>query len=391
VSTAEAQDLAAPVDGPPVSPLTVVIPTYNEAANVRQLLDELAGALAGLDSAEVLFVDDSTDGTDVLIAQLAPTAGFPVRVLHREAPEGGLGGAVVAGLRAASTPWCVVMDADLQHPPAVAPLLVAAGERADAALVVASRYAAGHQDAGFAGPIRSLISRMCTRLVRAAFPRTLAGISDPMSGFFAIRRDLWHGHDLQPRGYKILLELAVRTRPATVAEVGYRFAPRHAGESKAGLAEGLRFLRHLITLRFDAWGGRMLAFAAIGASGVLPNLAADWLLLHAGLGYLAAAILANQAAMLWNFLLIDLALFRRRRSRRRAARLGRFALLANADLILRIPLLALLVHGLHVEVLEATAGTLLLASALRFVVTDRLIYPSAGANVPLEPAPMEVP
>jgi dolichol-phosphate mannosyltransferase len=236
----------------PRAPFTVVIPTFNETENVRPLLSGLEAALAALPDARVLFVDDSRDGTDTLIRELAPDLSVPVRVLHRDEPTGGLGGAVIAGLRASDTPWCVVMDADLQHPPVIAPHLVAEGERARAALVVGSRYRGGHQGDGFTGPVRSLVSRLCTRTVRLLFPRTLAGITDPMSGLFAIRRDLWESARLQPNGYKILLELAVRTRPETVAEVPYRFQPRHAGESNAGLAEGLRFLRHLAKLRLSA-------------------------------------------------------------------------------------------------------------------------------------------
>lgn len=364
----------------PQSPLTVLVPTYNEAENVRPLLSALEAALDGLPGARVLFVDDSSDGTDDLIRDLAPTLRIEVGVLHRPEPSGGLGGAVVAGLAAAETPWCVVMDADLQHPPDLAPALVAEGERTGAQLVVGSRFRAGHRADGFTGPIRSLVSRLCTRLVRVAFPRTLAGITDPMSGLFAIRRDLWESAELRPEGYKILLELAVRTRPRVVAELPYRFRPRHSGESKAGYAEGMRFLRHLTTLRLAGPRGRMLGFLFIGASGMVPNLLAAWALVRLGVHYLLAAVLANQAAMLWNFLLIDLVLFHHRRSGHPARRLARFAVLANADLIVRIPLLSLLVRDAHLGPVWATGVTLLAACAVRFVITDRALYSPAKAE-----------
>ncbi len=379
-ATAES-DLPATAIGPrPESPLTVLVPTYNEAENVRPLLAALETALAGLPGACVLFVDDSSDGTDTLIRELAPTLRIAVGVLHREQPTGGLGGAVVAGLAAAETPWCVVMDADLQHPPELAPALVAEGERTGAQLVVGSRYRAGHRAEGFTGPVRSLVSRLCTRLVRAVFPRTLAGITDPMSGLFAIRRDLWESAELRPEGYKILLELAVRTRPRVVAELPYRFAPRHSGESKAGYAEGMRFLRHLTLLRLAGPRGRMLGFVLIGASGMVPNLLATWVLVRLGVHYLLAAVLANQAAMLWNFLLIDFVLFHHRRTGHWAARLARFAVLANVDLIGRIPLLSLLVRDTRIGPVWATGLTLLAASAVRFVITDRALYVPAKAE-----------
>lgn len=376
----------------PQSPLTVLIPTYNEVENVRPLLAALEAALAGLPAARVLFVDDSSDGTDELVRELAPTLAIEVDVLHRERPSGGLGGAVAAGLAAADTLWCVVMDADLQHPPELAPALVAEGERTGAQLVVGSRYRAGHQEEGFAGPIRSLVSRTCTRLVRLTFPRILAGISDPMSGLFAVRRDLWESAELRPEGYKILLELAVRTRPSVVAELPYRFRPRHCGESKAGYGEGIRFLRHLTQLRLTSARARMLAFAFIGASGMVPNLVVAWALVRMGVGYLLAAILANQVAMLWNFLLIDLVLFHHRRTRRLSWRLSRFAVLANADLVGRIPLLSLLVRDARFGPIWATGVTLLAASAVRFVITDRALYlPAERRARTVEAGPEAVP
>lgn len=372
----------------PRSPFTVVIPSRDEAENVEALLSALASALDGLPSARVLFVDDSTDGTDELIRELAPCSGLEIRVLHRESATGGLGGAVAAGLSAAETPWCVVMDADLRHPPRLAPALVAEGERRDAQLVVGSRRRGGPRSEDSGGSIRPVISAVCGGLARLSFPRILSGISDPMSGFFAVRRDLWESAELQPDGHKILLELAVRTRPSAVAELPCGFQPRRGGTSKAGLFEGLRFLRNLTVLRASGTRARMLAFGLIGASGLLPNLAVTWALVRwSGVGYVAAAILANQAAMVWNFLLLDLLLFHQRRSGHWAWRLGRFAVLANFDLVGRIPLLSFLVRVAHLGPVWATGVTLLAASAVRFVVTDRALYRRADSAVAGPEAP----
>lgn len=289
---------------------------------------------------------------------------------------------MAAGLSAAETPWCVVMDADLRHPARLAPALVFEGERRDAQLVVGTRHRGGTRSEPAGGSIRPLISAVCGALARLSFPRILSGISDPMSGFFAVRRDLWESAELQPDGHKILLELAVRTRPSAVAEIPCGFQPRREGTSKAGLFEGLRFLRNLTVLRASGTRARMLAFGIIGASGVLPNLAVTWALVRwSGVGYVEAAILANQAAMLWNFLLIDLLLFHQRRSGHWAWRLGRFAVLANFDLVGRIPLLSFLVRVAHLGPVWATGVTLLAASAVRFVVTDRALYRRGGPAV----------
>ncbi|MFE2260302.1 glycosyltransferase [Streptomyces griseosporeus] len=355
--------------------VTIVVPTYNESANVRRLLRLITESVPARLPCEVVFVDDSTDDTPEVISEAAQDCPFPVTVLHRDEPAGGLGGAVVEGMKAAGSEWIVVMDGDCQHPPSLVPELVATGQRANAGLVVASRYLPGGSRAGLAGGYRVAVSRGATWLAKALFPGRLRGISDPMSGFFAVRRADLTAETLKPLGYKILLELAVRSRPRAVAEVPFVFQERYAGESKSTAREGLRFLRHLAGLRTDAPLARMIGFGLIGASGFVPNLLGLWALTALGVHYLPAEILANQLGVAWNFLLIEQLLFRNRRAHRRWwDRLGRFALLANADLVLRIPLIALFVHRFGMGALSATALALVTTFVLRFVGTEALVY-----------------
>jgi dolichol-phosphate mannosyltransferase len=355
--------------------VTLVVPTFNESGNVRELLRRITDSVPARLPCEVVFVDDSTDDTPQVIAEAAQDCPFPVSVLHRAEPAGGLGGAVVEGLRAATSDWVVVMDGDLQHPPSLVPELVATGERTGAELVVASRYIAGGSRAGLAGGYRIAVSRGATWLAKSLFPRALRGISDPMSGFFAVRRGAVAADVLQPLGYKILLELAVRCRPRRVAEVPFVFQDRFAGESKSTAREGLRFLRHLAGLRTASPLARMTGFGLIGASGFLPNLLGLYVLTGLGLHYVPAEILANQLGVAWNFLLVEQLLFRdRRRHRRWWDRAGRFALLANADLVLRIPLIALFVDRLGMGALSATALALVVTFVLRFAGTEALVY-----------------
>ena len=362
------QDANAPL-------ISLVIPTFNEAANIPELLARLASAMPADLSCEVIFVDDSTDDTPRVIAETARDCRLAVSVMHRDKPEGGLGGAVAAGLREAAAPWIVVMDADLQHPPSLVPQLVAAGQRAGADLVVASRYTAGGSHAGLNGGFRVLASSLATWLAKLTFWRQLRQVSDPMSGFFAVRSAALGGSELRPLGYKILLELIVRCRLRRVTEVPYQFQDRFAGESKASLSEGWRFLRHLVMLRCSGVRASMLAFGLIGLSGFVPNLATLWLLSKPlGMNYLLAEVLANQVAIIWNFLLLDFLLFSHRRHSHWTGRFGKFTVLANSDLVARIPLLGLLVAHAHMDVLTATAVTLIAAFGARFVVTDRFIY-----------------
>lgn len=369
-----AVDAAAVLSSAHPHRLSLIIPTFNERDNIPTLLAELAGALPATRT-EIVFVDDSTDDTPQVIERAAQVCPIPVRVHHRQQATGGLGGAVLEGLRIAQGAWIVVMDADLQHPPDKVLELVATGEDTDADLVVATRYAAGGDRAGLSGWYRRWVSGASTRVTKLVFRRALASLSDPMSGFFAVRAATLDPSGLRPLGYKILLELVVRTRPARVAEVPYTFQSRFAGESKSSLKEGLRFLRHLAVLRLGATRARMLGYAAIGASGLLPNMATLWLLSGVfGIHYLPAAIVANQVAIAWNFALTDLVLFRSRRRSSFASRLSRFVVLGNVDLVVRIPALALLVGNLHLGYLIGNAFTLIAAFLLRFVALDRVIY-----------------
>ncbi|WP_282703996.1 glycosyltransferase family 2 protein [Streptomyces sp. CC219B] len=360
---------------PEPAAVTIVVPTFNESENIRELLHQITESVPARLPCEVVFVDDSTDDTPAVIDEAAKDCPFPVTVLHRDEPVGGLGGAVVEGIRAAGSDWVVVMDGDCQHPPSLVPELVATGEHAGAGLVVASRYIKGGSRAGLAGGYRIAVSRAATWLTKSLFPRRLHGISDPMSGFFAVRRSSVTADELKPLGYKILLELAVRDRPRTVTEVPFVFQERYAGESKSTAQEGRRFLRHLAGLRTADPLSRMVLFGLIGLTGFVPNLAALWAMTEAGLHYLPAEIVANQFGVAWNFLLIEKLLFRdRRRHRHWADRTARFALLANADLVLRIPLIALLVSHFGLAVLPATALALVITFVLRFVGTEALVY-----------------
>ena len=237
-------------------PLSVLIPTRNEAGNIHALIDRLSEALEGL-PAEAIFVDDSDDSTPEVINAAArrrsPTDRLQVSLLHRAegAREGGLGGAVAAGLARARGTWVCVMDGDLQHPPETILLMLAAAESRDATFVVASRYRDGGDAAGLAGITRRVVSRAASGAAKTLFWRTLRAVSDPMSGFFLFRRDVVDHRTLRPRGFKILMEVAVRTPGLRITEVPYTFEERHAGASKANHREAIAYARHLGRLRLD--------------------------------------------------------------------------------------------------------------------------------------------
>jgi len=226
--------------------LAVLVPTRNEAANIEELLRRLSAAVIGIPTA-IVFVDDSDDDTPAVIRTVARRrdgGACPVALIHRRGGQrtGGLGGAVVDGLRATEAPWVCVLDADLQHPPEVVPSLLAAAERDGADLAVASRYCGTGRTDGL-GPARALISTACGSAAKLLFPTRLRGVTDPMSGFFLLRRSAVDLDELRPRGFKILLELLVRHGGLRTTEVGYTFADRHGGESKGDAPGGTHLPR----------------------------------------------------------------------------------------------------------------------------------------------------
>jgi glycosyltransferase involved in cell wall biosynthesis len=243
---------AVPPGVQPIPELAVLVPTRNEAAKVEELLRRVCAAVTGIPT-EIVFVDDSDDDTPAVIRTVARRRGggpCQVSLIHRQGGHrtGGLGGAVVEGLRAVGAPWACALDADLQHPPEVIPALVAAAERDGADLAIASRYC-GEGRADGLGPLRALISAACGSAAKLLFPIRLRDVTDPMSGFFVVRPSPVDADELRPRGFKILLELLVRNRGLRTTEVAYAFADRSAGESKGSLREGLTYARSLAVLR----------------------------------------------------------------------------------------------------------------------------------------------
>lgn len=350
--------------------VSIIVPTFNEGPNVRELLRRLDTAL-GSTAYEVVFVDDSTDDTPEIIAEAIGKTRTPVRLIHRDHPTGGLGGAVVEGMQAAAATWCLVMDGDLQHPPEVIPSMLERAAQGDADVVVASRYIAGGSSDGLANAVRTGVSRASTMLTKAMFPRKLSGCSDPMTGFFLVDRDAIAVDSLRPRGFKILLEILAR-KQMRVAEVPFDFAERFAGESKASFTQGIRFLTQLTMLRF----GRMSAFAVVGGVGALANLAIMWLLIQFGVEYVAAAIVASVITIVGNFLLLEYLVFADMREDSGLMRhrfLKSFAF-NGAEAIIRIPVMAVLVERAHIPSVLAAGLTLVAAFVVRFVFHALVVY-----------------
>ena len=223
--------------------ISLVVPTLNEAANLPTLAEQINLALAGR-AYELLIVDDnSRDNTQAVCAELSQR--YPLRLITRTHPKNGLSGAVLHGMAEARGDVLAVMDADLQHPPAKLPELIAPLESGEADFVIGSRYAKGGSIETGWTMYRRLNSSIATLLARPFAGR----VTDPMSGFFALRReDYLKSKRLTPLGYKIALELLCKCRVQRVREVPIHFAKRQAGESKLTFKEQFRYLEHLSRL-----------------------------------------------------------------------------------------------------------------------------------------------
>ncbi|HET7306044.1 MAG TPA: glycosyltransferase [Segeticoccus sp.] len=371
----------------------VVVPTRNEAHNVEPLVAQLEAAFRGSRTL-VIVVDDSDDSTPAVVREVASRAELPLKLVHRPPGErsGGLGSAVLAGLHlavAAGAPWAVVMDGDLQHPPEVAPELLARGRAETADVVVATRYVGDGSAAGLAAPSRAMASAGAVRLSKAVFPRRLRDCTDPMSGFFAVRLGALDLNRLHPQGFKILLEIVARHRGLAVSEHPFTFAERHSGESKACWREGALFAHRLASLRIASAGQSrglqhltgLVGFAAVGASGMVVNTVLLWVSVHAlAIGLFAAAVLATQVSIAWNFIWTDTLVFDRPKSRPLWRRVVEFGALNNGVLLVRLPLLAWLVHHVDVHYLAANVATLFGAFLVRFVVCDLFVFARSGGD-----------
>ncbi|MFT3928110.1 MAG: glycosyltransferase family 2 protein [Myxococcales bacterium] len=247
--------------------VSVVLPTYNEAASLPPLIPEIARALAeaGL-RGEVVVVDDaSPDGTADIAAQLGQT--YPVRVIRRT-QDRGLAKAVIAGFASSQASVCVVMDADGSHPPEALPEMVRMILADKAEIVVGSRHVTGGGSKDW-----PLFSQFKSRAA-ASLAVGLTSMTDPTTGFMAIRRELVSRLKLDPVGWKIVLEAVVKARPARLAEVPIVFTDRRTGESKQSLRVLGQYLEHLYKLykfRFPALI-ELIKFCLVGVLGVFVDL-----------------------------------------------------------------------------------------------------------------------
>ncbi|MCU0544610.1 MAG: glycosyltransferase [Oscillatoriaceae cyanobacterium Prado104] len=334
---------------------SLVIPTYNESQNISTIVEKLSHLLDGSipGNYELIVVDDNSPDRTWEVA-LSLTEKYPqLRVMRRE-QERGLSTAVIRGWQAARGEILGVIDGDLQHPPETLLQLLAEIQRG-ADLAAASRHVAegGVSDWSI---VRRFLSRGAQTIGLIILPGVVGRVSDPMSGYFMVRRSCIAGKTMNPAGYKILIEVIGRGNPRWIGEVGYVFQERQTGESKVTWKQYVEYLRHLLRLRFDTWPvGKFLRFGIVGFSGVFVNMAVLYVMREVfNLELTRSLIVAAELAIISNFLWNDLWTFgdisqQQPGKRQRFKRLLKFNTICLMGLILNVLLVNLMFNVLGIN------------------------------------------
>ncbi|BAT51165.1 dolichol-phosphate mannosyltransferase [Nostoc sp. NIES-3756] len=372
---------------------SLIIPTYKERDNIENVVKILSQTLDEFipGDYELIVVDDDSPDMTWEVAQ-SLTEEYPqLRVMRRQ-EERGLSSAVVRGWQAARGRILGVIDGDLQHPPEVlTELLKKMSQGADLAL--ASRHVDGGGVSSWS-VVRRVLSRGAQLLGLLILPRVLGRVSDPMSGYFMVRRSSIAGAVLNPVGYKILLEVIGRGNIGNIAEVGYVFCERQQGESKVTWKQYIDYIHHLVRLRLSTGRvgrvqqkinfplDRFLRFALVGLSGVFVDMVLLYLLSDPSalaLPLTRSKIIAGEIAIFNNFLWNDAWTFadvttRQQEWHQRLKRFVKFNVICLAGLVLNVMVLNLVFNFLIPNRYVANLIAIAVATIWNFWVNLKLSW-----------------
>jgi dolichol-phosphate mannosyltransferase len=388
-----------------VTGVSIIIPTYNESQNILRLIEAIRDNLLHDIFTEVVVVDDnSPDGTGTIVEKYIHdmtrtdesnqrSKQFLVKAIHRYG-KSGLISAILEGVASSSAEYILVMDADFSHSPQMIPIMVNELLHNPDHIVVASRYSKGGSVVGW--PIkRKIISKGATMIARRILK--LCNVSDPMSGFFACRRNMIESIKIDTIGYKLLLEVLVKTNNRMVKEIPYTFTDRKFGQSKMDfniILDYIKAIWHLYrhgqkskrqtlqtkeekrkSVLFLYKAGR---FFTVGGTGLLVNYLVSYLLSNgilARLWYIEATIIGIACSITSNFFLNKAWTFEDRNfsARHTLKQYGLFVAISSAGAALQLIILYLLVQSgepyeisLILAVVIASMGNFLLNKKLTF-------------------------
>ena len=371
--------------------VSIIVPTYNESQNIVGILKSIRENIPKGIMAQTIVVDDnSPDGTGRIaedyVRGIKKIAENTVDIIHRKT-KNGLSSAILNGIQNARGETIVVMDSDFSHPPQIIPKMIEALRQYQCDLVIASRYITGGSTRGWTAK-RRLMSRAATVIAKRGLG---VKTKDPMSGFFAFRRNAVKGLHFDALGYKLLLEILVKTKGIRIREIPYTFENRRLGSSKVDASVMADYFRAVWKLykseRMGASGERRASvrfasklgrFFTVGASGFAVNYLVS-MLFASGLAdfwYIHANILGIIASISTNFMLNKVWTFEDRDfgRARTLSQYGRFSLFSSAGAAIQLGMVFWLVDSYGAEHSVALVAAVATAAFGNFVLNKRLTF-----------------
>ena len=371
--------------------VSIIIPTYNESENIIQVLKSIGDHLPRNVWVEAIVVDDnSPDGTGKVVEDYITDsqneAEYSINVIHRKA-KSGLSSAILDGIQHSSSETVVVMDSDFSHPPKIIPQLVEELSTSDCDIVIASRYTKGGEVSGWSTK-RKLISKGATGIAKAGLG---VNESDPMSGFFAFKRKILEGIKFDAIGYKMLLEILVKTKGAKVKEIPYTFTDRARGSSKLDSSTMFDFVTSVwklyryghatkvsdtrTSVRFISKAGR---FYTVGASGLLVNYVVSLLLADSVVNfwYIHATVIGIAVSMTSNFILNKIWTFEDRNfeAKKTLAQYGKFVGFSSLGALIQLGMVYVLVDNYQIIYPLALIIAVIIAASSNFILNKKWTF-----------------
>lgn len=344
--------------------LSLVIPTYNERENISKLISKIDKHFKKhkIDGELIVVDDNSPDGTGEILENLKKDYSF-LKVKHRTGKLG-LSSAVLDGFSIAKGEILGVMDADLSHPIDKIYTLFRIIDYNEADFVIGSRYIQGGDIKGW-GTYRKLLSKGAT-----LFARVFTNVKDPMSGFFMIKRDCIKNIEVNPKGFKILLELIIKAKYKNIIEVPITFINRKEGKSKAGVSEIIFYLYNLygyLPYKKNVFV-EFFKFAFVGLIGTILNLLVLYYLTDKlGVYYLISAFFAFCIAVTSNFFLNKIFTFKENLAEKTLSKFTQFLLISIVALVVNLFFLYLLTSVFGIYYLVSQAIAIAIALSINFL------------------------
>ena len=373
------------------SQISIIIPTYNESKNIIGILNTISKNLPKNIITQAIVVDDnSPDGTGKIveehIANFKKIANYTVEIIHRKAKDG-LGSAILRGIQQATGDTIVVMDSDFSHPPQVIPKLIESIKKYQYDIAVASRYIKGGKIENWSAK-RKIISKFATLIAKKGL-----GINtkDPMSGFFAFKKNILNGLNIDAIGYKILLEILVKTKNVTVTEIPYTFQDRELGSSKLSIKTVFDYYKSVWKLyrygkpeeekekrKSVKFLYKAARFYTVGASGFVVNYLIS--LLFAGgisdMWYLHANVIGIIASITTNFILNKAWTFGDRdfRIKKTMSQYSKFAMFSSLGALVQLGIVYFLVDSAEISYPLALILAVATAAFGNFVLNKKFTF-----------------